>query len=110
MNENLNNESIKFKAFDNEGRQIDCEALFFFESPETGKHYVVFTDHSIDDEGNTRIYASAYNPEDLKTDDTNEFAALPLEPVTTDKEWKIIETILEQMDEQIKEASDNSDK
>ena len=27
-----NNEVVKFKAIDDEGRQLDCEALFLFES------------------------------------------------------------------------------
>ena len=42
-NENV----VKFKAIDDEGRQLDCEALFLFESPETKKHYIVYTDHSL---------------------------------------------------------------
>ena len=100
-NENI----VKFKAIDDEGRQLDCEALFLFESPETKKHYIVYTDHSIDDEGNTKVYASIYNPEDLKSDENNEFAALPLKPIETEKEWKIIETILNEMQAQIESAS-----
>ena len=86
---NMENENVvKFKAIDDEGRQLDCEALFLFESPETKKHYIVYTDHSIDDEGNTKVYASIYNP------DQDETKLLPIE---TDKEWKIIETILEEL-------------
>ncbi len=100
-----NDVNIKFKAIDDEGRQLDCEALFLFESPETKKNYIVYTDHSIDDEGNTRVYASIYEPSDLKTDEDNEFAALPLKPIETDKEWKIIETILNEMQSQMESAS-----
>ena len=96
---------IKFKAIDEEGRQLDCEALFLFESPETKKNYIVYTDHSIDDEGNTKVYASIYDPKDLKSDENNEFAALPLKPIETEKEWKIIETILNEMQSQIESAS-----
>lgn len=100
-----NNDVIKFKAIDDEGRQLDCEALFLFESPETKKNYIVYTDHSIDNEGNTKVYASIYEPNDLKTDEDNEFAALPLKPIETDKEWKIIETILNEMQSQMESAS-----
>ena len=57
------------------------------------KNYIVYTDHSIDNEGNTKVYASIYDPKDLKSDENNEFAALPLKPIETEKEWKIIETI-----------------
>ena len=101
------NESFKFKAIDEEGRQLDCEALFLFESPETKKNYIVYTDHSIDNEGNTKVYASIYDPKDLKSDEDNEFAAFPLKPIETEKEWKIIETILNEMQSQIESASAN---
>lgn len=103
-----NNEVVKFKAVDEEGRQLDCEALFLFESPETKKNYIVYTDHSIDDEGNTKVYASIYDPKDLKTVEDTEFAALPLKPIETEKEWKIIETILNEMQSQIETASGNA--
>ena len=102
------NETVKFKAIDDEGRQLDCEALFLFESPETKKNYIVYTDHSIDNEGNTKVYASIYDPKDLKSDENNEFAALPLKPIETEKERKIIETILNEMQSQIESASNDS--
>ena len=105
MENNENN--IKFKAIDDEGRQIDCEALFLFESPETKKNYIVYTDNSLDDEGNTKVYASIYDPKDMKTDENNELAAFPLKAIETEKEWKIIETILNTMQSQIETAKSN---
>ncbi len=104
MPENTELQELKFKAVDAEGRQIDCDALFMFESPETGKNYIVYTDNSIDEEGNTRVYASIYKPEDLKMNEGEELAALELIPIETDKEWKIIETILEEMQNEVEEA------
>ncbi len=95
---------LKFKAVDAEGRQIDCETLFMFESPETNKNYIVYTDNSIDEEGNVRVYASIYNPADLNVSEGDEMAAMPLEPIETEKEWKIIETILEEMQNQVEES------
>ena len=103
MPENNEMPELKFKAVDAEGRQIDCDTLFMFESPETGKNYIVYTDNSIDEEGNTRVYASIYNPEDLRMSDEQDLAALELIPIETDKEWKIIETILEEMQNQVEE-------
>ena len=103
MPENNEMPELKFKAVDAEGRQIDCDTLFMFESPETGKNYIVYTDNSIDEEGNTRVYASIYNPEDLKMSDEQDLAALELIPIETDKEWKIIETILEERQNQVEE-------
>ncbi|HIQ90326.1 MAG TPA: DUF1292 domain-containing protein [Candidatus Coprosoma intestinipullorum] len=101
---NETNEGLKFKAVDEDGRQIDCEALFCFQSPETKKNYIAYTDHSIDDEGNTRVYASVYDPKDLKSYSDNEFAALPLKPIETEREWETVETILNEMQKQVEQA------
>ena len=93
------NETVKFKAIDDEGRQLDCEALFLFESPETKKNYIVYTDHSIDNEGNTKVYASIYTP---NSEDLN------LQPIETDKEWKIIEVILNEIQDEVKSDVEES--
>ena len=102
----MNQDELKFKAVDAEGRQIDCETLFMFESPETKKNYIVYTDNSIDEEGNVRVYASIYNPADLRVSEGEEMAALELKPIETEKEWKIIETILEEMQNQVEESQE----
>jgi len=95
---------LKFKAVDTNGNLIECETLFMFESPETGRNYIVYTDNSVDEEGNTRVYASIYNPEDLKTIESEDLASLELIPIETDKEWEIIGTILEEMQNQVEET------
>ena len=84
----MKDETMTFKVINDEGKEIDCEVLFTFESDETKKNYIVYTDNTIDEEGNTKVYASIYNP------DQDETKLLPIE---TDKEWKIIETILEEL-------------
>ena len=71
-----------------EGKEVECEVLFTFESEETKKNYIVYTDNTTDEEGNTKVYASIYNPNEAET---------KLLPIETDKEWKIIETILEEI-------------
>ncbi len=105
MNEN---EGLKFKAVDEDGRTIDCEALFCYQSPETKKNYIAYTDHSIDEEGNTRVYASIYEPEDLKSYSDSEYAALPLKPIETEREWETVETILQEMQKQVESADSSS--
>ena len=87
------NKENKFKVMTNDGKEIEFEVLFTFESDETNKNYMVYTDNSLDEEGNTRVYASVFLPE-----------AEPLEllPVETEREWKIIETILESIQEESK--------
>ena len=84
----MKEEKMSFTVIDDNGKEIECEVLFTFESDETNKKYIVYTDNTIDEEGNTKVYASTYNP------DQDETKLLPIE---TDKEWKIIETILEEL-------------
>ena len=84
----MKEETLTFKVINDEGKEIECEALFTFESDETKKNYIVYTDNTVDEEGNTKVYASIYNP------DQDETKLLPIE---TDKEWKIIETILDEL-------------
>lgn len=83
-------QTLTFTVTNDEGKEVECEVLFTFESDETKKNYIVYTDNTIDDEGNTKVYASIY---DYK-DDLNE---AKLTPIESDKEWKIIETILEEL-------------
>ena len=81
-------EKMTFKVINDEGKEVECEVLFTFESDETKKNYIVYTDNTLDEEGNTKVYASIYEPEQDET---------KLLPIETDKEWKIIETILEEI-------------
>ena len=63
----------------------------------SGKNYVVYTDHSLDKNGNVRIFASIYNVTEKGTE---------LLPIKSDKEWKVIETILESIQEETKKAGE----
>ena len=101
MNENLEKQTesvvteqkMTFKVIDDEGKEIECETLFTFESDETGKNYIVYTDNTTDEEGNTKVYASIYNPDEDET---------KLIPIESEKEWKIIETILDELQKEIR--------
>lgn len=88
-------EEQKFTVVNNEGKEIECEALFRFESDETHKNYIVYTDNTTDDEGNTRVYASIYTPGDDK---------MKLEPIETEEEWNKIQQILDVIQEQVRES------
>ena len=89
-------ERMVFKITNNEGKEVECEALFTFESEETKKSYIVYTDNTKDEAGNTKVYASIYDPNSESTS---------LEPIETDKEWKIIETILTELQNQVRQQS-----
>lgn len=90
----MENNKMTFKVINEEGKETECEVLFTFDSDETKKSYIAYTDNTVDEEGNTKVYASIYNPNE---DPIN------LIPIETEKEWKIIETILNTLQEQAKE-------
>ena len=90
-------EKMTFKAVNGEGKEVECEVLFTFESDETKKRYIVYTDNTVDEEGNTKVYASIYTPGGETTN---------LLPIETEKEWKIIETILEEVQAEAKKAQE----
>lgn len=90
-----------FTVINEEGKEVVCNVLFTFDSDETKKSYIVYTDNTKDNQGNIQVYASIYDP---KQEDNME-----LLPIETDKEWKVIETILESLQEEIRNtSSDNS--
>ncbi len=93
-------EKMTFKITNDEGKEVECEVLFTFESDETGKNYMVYTDNTTDEEGNTKVYASIYNPE--KEDQV-------LQPIETDKEWTIIETVLNELQEEAKKEGNEQE-
>ena len=88
-----------FKVINDRGEEIMCDILFTFDSEEKKKSYIVYTDNSKDENGNIQVYASIYDPnqEDQK-----------LEPITTEQEWKVIETILNTLQEEIKKKIDTA--
>ena len=81
-----------FTLLDENGQEVVYDVLFTFQSDETHKDYIVYTDNSRDEEGNIEVYASIYYPEDENG---------RLEAIETEKEWKLIETILETLREEV---------
>lgn len=90
-----------FSMLDENGNEVVYDVLFTFESEETNKNYIVYTDNSRDESGNVQVYASTYEPNDPKG---------KLEAIETDKEWKVIETILDTLQEEMKkQQNDNNE-
>ena len=85
---NYSDESMTFTVLNDNGEEIECEVLFTFESDETGKNYIVYTDNGVDDDGNIMVYASIYDPDEDVT---------KLHPIETEKEWDVIQTILSEL-------------
>ena len=89
-----------FKVINDEGKEIVCDILFTFDSEETKKSYIVYTDNSKDEEGNIQVFASIYDP---KMENPK------LDPIETEQEWKIIETILNTLQEEIKKKTSEAE-
>ena len=94
----MNDEKMTFKVMNEEGKEVECEVLFTFESEETKKNYIVYTDNTTDDDGNTKVYASIYIPNDEKS---------ILYPIESEKEWKIVETILSELQAEVGKGTEN---
>ena len=81
------------------GEVLECDVLFTFESDETGKSYIAYTDNTKDEQGNIRVYANIYDPNG---------ESLKLEPITTEKEWKAINNILISVQEKVREVTEEN--
>ena len=87
MSKNANNGNIT--VIDPQGHPVECEILFTFDSQDFGKSYVVYTDHTTDRDGVQKVYAAIYDPEGKD---------LTLQEIRTKAEWKMIDKLLEDYD------------
>jgi len=91
----MNSEKGRFFTIaTSDGKSVEYEILFTFDSDDTKKSYIIFTDNNTDQEGSIITYAATYdkNGEELKLSD-----------IKTDKEWDLIEKLLSQIEEKINE-------
>lgn len=89
-----------FSMLDENGNEVIYDVLFTFESEETHKNYIVYTDNTRDETGNIEVYASIYDPNDPHS---------KLEAIKTDKEWKVIETILDTLQEEVRKKKNDDE-
>ena len=83
---------------DDEGNEQLCEVLHTFDSEQFGKSYVLYSIiGSEDEDGTVEIFASSYEPSDNGTDGE-------LTPIETDEEWDYIESVIEELDEDIEQG------
>ena len=85
-----------FTIINDKGEEVECEILFTFDSDETKKSYIVYTDNTTDEDGSIRVYASVFDPSGANPD---------LLPIESEKEWLVIENILASVQEKIDEAA-----
>lgn len=86
MEFDIENEKIRLEV---NGKEVEYDVLFTFDSEDTLKSYVGYTDHSIAANGRKNIYVSSYDP--LSTEKV-------LEEVTDERELSMINDVLEQID------------
>ena len=88
MEFDINDEKIQIEK---NGKIVDCDVLFTFDSEDTMKSYIGYTDHSFGSNGRKNILVSAYNP--LK-------AKIELEDNTDERELKMDSEVLNQIDKE----------
>ena len=89
-----------FIGFNEKGEKKKFYKLLEFDSEETGKHYLAYTDNEKDENGNLKAYGSVV----IQDGDY-----MKLESITTEKEWKVIETALRVLQEEMKGEKDGKE-
>ena len=86
MNEKLVMENDEVVMIKRDGSKVQLDKLITFDDEANNKSYIIYTDNSKDEKGNIRISASIVK--DSKNPNSE------LEEIKTDREWKIIDTVL----------------
>lgn len=88
----MHDKDMTFRVSNENGDIIECEILFTFQNTKTEKDYIVYTDHTKDEDGNLRVFAAIYDPNKPEG---------RLEPIETEEEWGIIQHLLENAEEHL---------
>ena len=84
------NEEHMLTVIDEDGREIECEILFTFDSEEYEKDYVIYMpigDEFIDEDGIAQVNAASY-----VTNEAGEVTAIEL--IEDEDEWDMIEEMI----------------
>lgn len=76
-------------TLEKDGKEIECDILFTFDSDDTKKSYVGYTDNKIASNGRKTIYVSSYDPSK---------ETIELEDITDKKELEMIQDVLNEID------------
>ena len=76
-----------------DGIETNCDILFSFDSPDTNKTYVGYTDHSIDENGKLNIYSLSIDP----------VLGNQPENITDLNELKMVDDVIKEIQESVKE-------
>ena len=89
----------KFIITNNKGEEIECDVLFTYDDDRLKKSYIVYTDNTIDDNGQIKVYANTFDPTGKDTS---------LGKIESDEEYDNIMNILSSLNEKV-EASNVKD-
>ena len=92
----MDKSSGKFTITNNKGEVLVCDVLFTFDDDKFKKSYIVFTDNSLDENGNIKVYANTFDPTGK---DPN------LGKIESEEEWENIEKLLSSLQEKIGDDS-----
>lgn len=76
------------------GQDVECDILFTFDSEDTGKTYIGYSDNSIGSNGRKNIYVSAFDPI---------LGYGTLEDITSEEELAMVREVLAEIDRQSRE-------
>ena len=79
-------EQLSFSVLSEDGKVTEYELILAYHNEANGKDYMVYTDNSLDENGDINTFASIYIP------NTNPVELIPIE---TDEEWDLIGELLE---------------
>ena len=85
-----------FTVTNTKGEEIEYEILFTFESEDTNKKYIVYTENEKDDDGMIKTYASVY--------EENEDNVIKLTKIEDEAEWNLVEKLLKQATEEVEDS------
>ncbi len=97
MKEELSEDT--FIGFNEKGEQMTFYKLLEFDSKEPKKHYLAYTDNIPDEAGNYKAYGAVV---------VQEGNIMKLEPIQTEKEWKVIEIALKVLQEENSGTADEN--
>lgn len=88
-------ENNSFTMLNEAGEEVKYDVLFTFDNEETNKSYIAYTDNTYDDDGDISVYASTYDPNSSE---------VILGKIETENEWKVVETILNTIQQEVRQA------
>lgn len=80
----------RLRALGADGELIDCEAIAFFESPLSGRSILLFAEREESGSAERTAYATYFDPEAAARQEDS----VPLHPISEEKEWDIVQTVL----------------